>query len=284
MEQKNKLQAFGAPFDISASSCSDYKPLTFQWTKEDCPIKVFIDGAIVPGIRYDKKPGEKKVAWVCESRSIFHTMHVPLMSWEKNLELISNSYDLVFVSDKQWCGKHKNIKYCPAGSNYPWIRIPKELPIKDKLVSMVASPKQFTEGHRFRHTIAQKYKDKLDLFGGACGSQRFGILSSPWEHKEITTSPYMFSIVVENDTYETYYTEKITDCFAAGTVPVYWGAPDISEHFNSDGILKLTDNFDISSLTKELYLSKMEAIEDNHCKVQKMEMADDVLYRLIHEN
>lgn len=284
MEPRNKLQAFGAPFDISASSCSDYKPFTFRWTTEDCPIKVFIDGAIVPGINYTKKSGEKKVAWICESRSIFHAMHVPLMSWEKNLDLIANSYDLIFVSDKQWCQKHQNIKYSPAGSNYPWIRIPKELPIKDKLVSMVASPKQFTEGHRFRHRIAEKYKDKLDLFGGACGSQRFGILRSPWDHKEMTTSPYMFSIVIENDSYETYFTEKITDCFAVGTIPVYWGSPDIDSYFDSNGIIKLTDNFDISCLTKDLYLSKIEAILHNHQTIQNMEMADDTLYRLIHEN
>lgn len=284
MEQKNKLQAFGAPFDVFTSSCSDYKPLNFQWTTENSPIKVFIDGAIVPGIQYIKKPGERKIAWVCESRSIFHAMHVPLVSWENNLELIANSYDMVFVSDKQWCGKYKNIKYCPAGSNYPWIRIRKELPEKSKLVSMVASPKQFTEGHKFRHSVAEKYKNNLDLFGGACGSPRFGILNFPWEHKEITTSPYMFSVVIENDTYETYFTEKVTDCFAAGTIPIYWGSPDIGKHFNADGIINLTEDFDISSLTKELYLSKMDAISDNHRIVQKLEMADDILYRLIHEN
>ena len=284
MEQKIKIQAIGAPFDVQTSSCSDYKPLTFKWTNDDCPIKVFIDGAIVPGMRYEKKPGEKKIAWVCESRSIFHVMHIPLATWAANLAEIASSYDYVFVSDKQWCDRHPNIRYCPAGSNYPWIRIPKELPEKQKLVSMVASPKQFTEGHRFRHRIAEKYKNKLDLFGGACGSQRFGILSSPWEHKEITTSPYMFSLVIENDSYETYYTEKLTDCFAAGTIPIYWGSPDISKHFNPDGIIRFTENFNISDLTKDLYFSKIDAITENHKIVQQMKMADDVLFEMINEN
>ena len=83
-----KVQAIGAPFVIEHSSCSDLKPKTFQWTLEDCPIKVFIDGAIMSGIEYVKKEGEVKVAWVCESRTIFHTMHVPRDTWMNNLEKI----------------------------------------------------------------------------------------------------------------------------------------------------------------------------------------------------
>jgi predicted nucleic acid-binding Zn ribbon protein len=44
---------------------------------------------------------------------------------------------------------------------------------------------------------------------------------------------YMFSIVVENSIYPKYYTEKITDCFATGTVPIYYGDKSIGEDFNS---------------------------------------------------
>ena len=40
-----KVQAIGAPFYVEHSSCSDLKPKTFEWTSENAPIKVFIDGA-----------------------------------------------------------------------------------------------------------------------------------------------------------------------------------------------------------------------------------------------
>ena len=40
-------------------------------------------------------------------------------------------------------------------------------------------------------------------------------------------SRYTFSICFENAALNGYLTEKIFDCFAAGTVPVYQGAPDI---------------------------------------------------------
>jgi hypothetical protein len=44
-----------------------------------------------------------------------------------------------------------------------------------------------------------------------------------------TLSRYAFSICFENSVLRGWVTEKIFDCLAAGTVPVYWGAPDIGE-------------------------------------------------------
>ena len=46
--------------------------------------------------------------------------------------------------------------------------------------------------------------------------------------KLLVMSRYKFSICFENTNNINYYiTEKIFDCFLAGTVPVYWGAPNI---------------------------------------------------------
>ena len=55
----------------------------------------------------------------------------------------------------------------------------------------------------------------------------------------------MFSIAIENASYETYFTEKLLDCFATGTIPVYYGAPDIGDYFNKDGIIDLSEEFDV---------------------------------------
>ena len=74
----------------------------------------------------------------------------------------------------------------------------------------------------------------------------------------------MFSIAVENAVYDTYFTEKLTDCFATGTIPVFYGSKKvIKKYFNPDGVIFLDDNFDISTLTEDLYYSKMDAIKDN---------------------
>lgn len=47
--------------------------------------------------------------------------------------------------------------------------------------------------------------------------------------KPATLAGYTFAICYENMILEGWITEKIFDCFYAGTIPVYWGAPDIEQ-------------------------------------------------------
>jgi hypothetical protein len=278
----NKMQAIGAGFPVEYSGCSNIKPKYFSWSVEDCPIKVFIDSAIIPGMGYEKKPGEKKIAWIAESCAIFYSWVCPEEIWEKNLEKISNNYDLVFTSDKKWVNKYPNIKFAYAGSNLPWIKN-KNIFSKTKNISLIASEKQTTTGHKLRHHIANLHKNDIDLYGGVLGSKKLspGI---PWGDKSEGLNDYMFSVTIENDKYETYYTEKLTDCFATGTIPIYWGSPDIGNIFNKNGIIELDSNFDPKLLTKELYESKMDAIIDNFNRTKNLLNADDVLFNLINKN
>lgn len=278
-----KIQAFGAPFLVEHSSCSDLKPKTFEWTTEDCPIKVFIDGAILSGLEYEKKDGEKKIAWVCESRTVFHTMHVPRDTWINNLDKICDHYDVVFTSEKELLSIHPKIQFAYAGSNLPWVK-PKPQNIiieKTKFCSIVASPKNYAYGHKLRHAVVATFGDKIDVFGGANGSPRVQGIDR-WD-KSPALSDYMFSFVIENDRYPTYYTEKLTDCFMTGTIPVYWGAPDIDQIFDSNGFVFLHDNFDLTTLTQELFESKIESAYNNYKKCIELEMADDYLYRQIKQ-
>ena len=277
----NKMQAIGAPFNLEHSSCSTIKPKFFEWSKDECLIKVFIDGGIAIGLNYEKKEGEKKIAWVCESRSIFHTSNIPRDIWEENLERICNSFDTVYTSEKSIVGLYPNVKYCYAGSNLPWIQN-QQIFNKTKNCSIIASPKKFTFGHGLRHFVAEQFKDKLDAYGGVLGTKRLG--KGPYDGKEEALNDYRFSLVIENDKYDTYFTEKLTDAFVTGTIPVYWGAPDIGDTFNKDGIIELTPSFDIDTLTEELYNSKLDAAKDNLERVQRMLSADDMLYQLINEN
>ena len=85
----------------------------------------------------------------------------------------------------------------------------------------------------------------------------------------------MFSVAIENGQYETYFTEKLLDCFATGTIPVYLGAPDIGKVFNPDGIITLSDEFDVSD---EVYYSKMDAIKENLEIAKTMEILEDFIY------
>jgi hypothetical protein len=86
--------------------------------------------------------------------------------------------------------------------------------------------------------------------------------------------------VFENSNYDKYYTEKITDCFASKTIPVYWGTRLVTEDFNADGILFIEDQQQLK-LTPDLYYSKMNAIEENYQRVKELKCADDILYEKI---
>jgi hypothetical protein len=48
--------------------------------------------------------------------------------------------------------------------------------------------------------------------------------------KAETLGKYKFALCFENSILKGWVTEKIFDCFFAGTVPVYWGAPNIEDY------------------------------------------------------
>lgn len=52
---------------------------------------------------------------------------------------------------------------------------------------------------------------------------------------------YKFSIAFENSSISGYTTEKIGDAFAAYTIPIYWGSPDIAKEFNTDAFINCHD-------------------------------------------
>lgn len=62
-------------------------------------------------------------------------------------------------------------------------------------------------------------------YRGAIASSYRGSCVSKWE----TLSAYRFSLCFENMPMTGYVTEKLFDCLYAGTVPIYWGAPNIDD-------------------------------------------------------
>ena len=156
----------------------------------------------------------------------------------------------------------ERFKWCPTGGY--WIKDAKIYP-KSKIISFITSNKYSIPGHRLRLQWVEMLKDRVDLYGR-------GFNEIP--NKEDGLCDYMFSIAIENAFYETYFTEKILDCFATGTIPVYLGTPDIGKYFNKDGIIDLTEEVYIS---EELYYNKMDAIRDNLERVKQFEVLEDFI-------
>lgn len=70
---------------------------------------------------------------------------------------------------------------------------------------------------------------KVKLIGNIF-APKFKSYKGTVKSKQVTLSEYKFSICYENaEKLSGYITEKIFDCFFAGCVPIYWGAPNISD-------------------------------------------------------
>jgi hypothetical protein len=67
--------------------------------------------------------------------------------------------------------------------------------------------------------------EQEEEFGGAVRRSYRG----PTPDKYETLSRYAVAICYENMILPGWITEKIFDCFYAGTVPVYWGAPNVND-------------------------------------------------------
>ena len=269
------------PFDINMSSCSNLTPTKFKWSYTEGDLVVDIDHGMMMASDVIT-PKNKRFGWVCESRFIVMDVYEFLVKHHE--ELFEHVYNKIFTCDKTLLDLHPNFVYCPNGSNAPWV--PKNqwgIYPKTKLCSMFCSPKQMTSGHEYRHRVAKLAINMgFDVFGGVHGTQRTIIdQQNPWNTKIDGLKDYMFSIVMENSSYDDYWTEKITDCFVAGTIPVYWGSPNIGKHFNIDGIIVFDDKFDMNILTKETYMSRIDAVKDNFNIIHNTKLADDCLFESI---
>jgi len=243
----------------SSTGAKTSRHIEYVRNKIESGVSLYVDDGILQGLR---GTGEAvKLAWLSESRALF-----PNQVFKERHKDILPHFTCVFTHDKELLRLDEKFLFLHA--NGFWVKEPRMCE-KKRLVSMITSSKSFLAGHVFRLDWARRLQGKLDLFGR--GFREI-------QDKEEALNDYMFSVAVENASYCSYFTEKILDCFATGTIPVYHGAPDIAEYFNKDGIITLTDGFDVSSLTPRLYESKLEAVRDNFERVLKYEVAEDYMY------
>lgn len=203
-------------------------------------------------------------AWITESAGIIpHTYE----RFANNFDSVISNFNMIFTHSRELVKMHEKIKWIPASAT--WIREP-SIHKKTKKLSMVTSAKNWAAGHKKRMNFVQNMEGQIDLYG---------IGFHEIKYKEDGLNDYMFSIAHENAQYPGYFTEKLLDCFATGTVPIYWGDTTIDTVFNMDGIILLDDNFNPDDLTEEIYYSKLDAVKEN-CEIVKNNfmLVEDYIY------
>jgi hypothetical protein len=265
-----KINMLSRNFAHDKGSTANKPPVHIEWAfnSHDNPISVYLDNDLHKGIQ-EKDNGRLKFLWLIESMKFDGGATSTILS---NPEPVIVTYEQIWTHNQELLALHPKFKWAPAYGSYI---TDFGIHTKSKLVSMIVSDKRWTKQHEIRHDFSRVNADKMDVFGR--GTKEI-------VKKEEGLKDYMFSFAAENDTYDTYFTEKILDCFATGTIPIYMGTTKIVEYFNPDGIMFFDGTFDFSILTPELYYSKMDAIKDNFERVQKYSILDDWLFEnyLIH--
>jgi hypothetical protein len=94
---------------------------------------------------------------------------------------------------------------------------------------------------------------------------------------------HAFNIAIENYVDDFYFTEKLLNCFATGTIPIYRGARQIGDFFNPAGIIQFSTLKELRSILKNVdlfeYERRREAIQDNFTRVQSFLTIEDFIYK-----
>lgn len=235
----------------------------------------FFTDKFISGGKIRAVESKVKVAILTEPRKLQPQMY-------EAAETIINDVDLILTHDRIFLNKYPEksrffICSCPIIS-YEETRIHP----KTKLCSMILSSKTQLDGHQLRHDIYNELKDNpkfafIDYFGDGAGKYVV--------EKSDTVRDYMFSITIENNKKDFYFTEKIFDCLATGTIPIFWGCPSIGGFFDKDGI-KTFDTIQqlktiLSMISEAEYQKLLPNVENNYKTVQNYIEPDDIAFETV---
>lgn len=261
----NEINLFDSIFSHQISS-SDTPPTNFRYVKRKYNydgITIFTDNYIKTDY-VDKVESKYKIGWLSESKGV-----VPYTI--SNIIKLSEKFDYIFTHDKALIDYNpkKFLFVIPASwrAHFPDEDV-KFYENKTKLISFAFSNKIGLKGHKYRHELNRVFGDRMDTMG--TGTPR------PFETRKrvLAYEDYMFTLIVENENYDYYYSEKIIEPYWAGTIPIYWGGSHsidlIEKVFGIDpnGIILFKNEDELKdildNLSESLYLSKLDSVRTNY--------------------
>jgi hypothetical protein len=176
---------------------------------------------------------------------------------------VLNRFDLILTWREDVLKRIKHSEKFLYGTT--WVEEFTDTSLKENKLSFFTSIKLMTSGHAFRHqafnTVRQIPRSVYDI-------EIHSIISPPRiDSKNSVLDSYKFSIVMENSSAPNYFTEKIIDCFATKTIPIYWGCTNIGEYFDSRGIITFNNVNELSeivtNLSPQIYDDLIQHVEKN---------------------
>jgi hypothetical protein len=134
-----------------------------------------------------------------------------------------------------------------------WFDVPREVSIKRELAAW-RYPPLASDMYIERLKAVAHFADRpdFDAFGHGWGRRHPAVpgrlhaaflraFRGPAPGKLPTLARYRFALCLENSRFDGYISEKIFDCFFAGTVPIYLGAPDVAAHIPPESFIDLSE-------------------------------------------
>jgi hypothetical protein len=228
-------------------------------------ICLFTDGPIKENLVLTSK-SKINIAWICEPLSInYETFKAAYENMDKYDYILTHNLEFINLDPKK-------ISYYPFGGC--WIN-PNDRQIhpKNKNISIIASEKDWTIGHRMRHSVIKNFTSHLDLI---CGRGY-----NPIDSKITALKDFRYSFIIENDNNNIYFSEKLIDSLTTGTIPIFWGS-DISKIFDMNGIIKFSSLEELNGIIKncneDFYNSKIESIKNNFEIAKQFICPEDWIY------
>jgi len=218
------------------------------------------------------KEADYKILFLAEPLAI-------LPSVSKGALKNAHKFDRIYTFTQSILDKYPTAKLFEWGSS--WLDF-KDLKLNKKPhITFVTSSKSQTRGHNLRLMIMRelnriKEVNRMDVYAHI----------SPPFHKRRNDffENAMFHIAIENSRQKNYFTEKVIDCFASKTIPIYYGCPNLGDWFDMDGVITFTDVTDLRKIfdriNEDYYHSRTEVIEKNYEIAKQFHSDNDVVPRL----
>jgi len=180
--------------------------------------------------------------------------------------------------------QHRSVIH--AQTALPWLvgqtydQLTVAFPEKTADIAVICSDKAMVDGHRRRLSFVEQLValTTMPRFG-----RGFRTLPDKWDG----LAPFRYSVAIENSRHDHYWTEKIADCFLAGTVPVYWGAPNIKDYFPEEAmiIIDTLDPVEVARIIKaeatpEAYQRRLPALREAKRRVLEEYNLFEVAYQM----
>ncbi len=99
----------------------------------------------------------------------------------------------------------------------------------------------------------------------ASGGRHRNNVGGPVTDKVEFLSRYRFGLACENSRWPGYTTEKLFEALRAGTIPIYWGDPQVGDVFNSRRIIDVT-----SFPSEKAFVARVRELEANPDLYERM--------------